>query len=208
MKINKILLIILICIFAISIGFAIAYFTERTQELSNNITVGDVNTTLTEPNWKPDDGKNIEPDKNIPKDPKIRNTGSNPCYVYLQITVPKSEVRLVIDEEMLSSKQNTELFTYSVNSDWEEISTNTSNSNYNVHIYAYTKEVLSSNEETSSIFNSIKLKNVLEGELDSKKEYIVNVRSYAIQSDKLRIDGVTTKDKMTYAYNNYIKEAS
>lgn len=208
MKINKTLVIILLSIFAISIGFAVAYFTERTNELSNNVTIGDVDTELTEPSWDPDNGENIEPNKTIPKDPKIKNTGSNPCYVYMAITVPKSEVRLVIEGEMLSDKQNTELFTYNVNPDWEEISTITSNNNYNVHIYAYTKKILSSNEETSSIFTNIKFKNVLEGELDSKKEYIVNVRSYAIQSDNLRVEGVSTKDKMLYAYNNYIKEES
>ncbi len=208
MKINKTLVIILISIFAISIGFAVADFTERTNELSNNVTIGDVDTELTEPSWDPDNGENIEPNKTIPKDPKIKNTGSNPCYVYMAITVPKSEVRLVIEGEMLSDKQNTELFTYNVNPDWEEISTITSNNNYNVHIYAYTKKVLSSNEETSSIFTNIKFKNVLEGELDSKKEYIVNVKSYAIQSDNLRVEGVSTKDKMLYAYNNYIKEES
>ena len=208
MKINRKLLIILIFLIAISIGFAVAYFTEKTQELSNNITVGDIKTDIIEPSWDPDNAENIEPDKSIPKDPKIKNTGSNPCYVYLALTVPKSEVRLVLDGEMLSNKQNTELFTYDVNSNWEEISTDTSNSNYNVHVYAYTSNVLSPNEETSPLFTSIKFKNVLEGELSSNKEFIVNVRSYAIQSDKLRIVGITTKDKMIYAYNNYIKEAS
>lgn len=208
MKINRILTIILITLFAISIGFAVAYFTERTLELSNNITVGDIKTELTEPSWDPDNGKNIEPGKTIPKDPKVKNTGSNPCYTYLAVTVPKREVRLVIDGEMLSSKQNTELFTYTVNSGWEEIVSDTSNSNYNVHIYAYTNKALSSDEATSSLFSNIKFKNVLEGELDISKEYVVNVRSYAIQSDKLRVEGVSTKDKMLYAYNNYIKEAS
>ena len=186
------------------VGFSIAYFTERTNSLDNNVTVGKVDIKLTEPGWNPNEAKNIEPNKEIPKDPKLTNTGKNSAYVYMEVKVPKAEVITVTSEETLSNKQITELFTYNVNDGWEQIK-RVEGSEYNIYVYAYTNGELAANEETPSLFNSVKFKNVLEGELDTTKEYVIGIKGYAIQSDTIRVEGITTKDKMTYAFTNYLE---
>ena len=199
-----ILALITTVVFAAVIGFSVAYFTERTNSLDNNVTVGKVDIKLTEPNWDPDKAKNIEPNKEIPKDPKLTNTGKNSSYVYIEVKIPKDEVVLVTDEETLANKQLTELFTYEVNDGWEQIK-RLEGAEYNTYLYAYTAEELRAGESTPPLFNSVKFKNVLEGELDTSKEYVIGIKGYAVQSDTIKVEGITTKDKMEYAFTNYLE---
>lgn len=77
-----------------------AYFTD-TAEKTNTITVGDVTTDLEEPEWDktPDDEKNdITPNQQIPKDPKVTNTGTNDAYVFIEVQVPVKKIITVGDE--------------------------------------------------------------------------------------------------------------
>ena len=201
---KTILTIIALAVFAVAIGVAIAYFVDRTNPIDNNVTVGKVDVKLTEPGYDPDDAKAIEPKEEIDKDPTITNTGKNKAYVYIEVKVPKEEVVLVLDDQILSDKQVTELFTYNVNPDWEQIDS-TQGENYNTYVYAYTTKVIDPNEQTSPLFNKVKFKNVLEGQLSPTKEYIISVKGYAIQSDTIKAVGDTTKEKMTYIFNNYLK---
>ena len=188
---------------AVLVGTSIAYFTERTNSLDNNVTVGKVDIELTEPNWNPEKAKNIEPDKEILKDPKITNTGKNSAYVYMEVKIPKAEVVTVSDNETLLNKQLQELFIYNINDGWEQIKVSQAD-DYNIHLYAYTNNVLEANQTTPTLFDKVKFKNVLEGELDTSKEYIIAVKSYAIQSDTIKTQGITNKEKMEYIFENYL----
>lgn len=206
-KYNKklISLLVILILVALGVGVSIAYFTSVTQKAENVVTVGKVDITLTEPNWNPEKGKNIEPNLTIRKDPTITNTGENDAYVYMKIKIPKEEVILVLDNELLSDKKLTELFTYTINSGWEEISKDETDSKYNTYLYAYTRGPLAPNTSTTAIFDNVKFKNILEGQLDTTKTYIVDVKSYAIQSNSIKSEGTSTKEKMIYIYNNYLK---
>lgn len=208
-SINKKLVSLIVALIAVAIvvGVSIAYFTKTTEAVDNVVTVGKVDVELTEPNWNPEKAKNIEPNQEIEKDPTLTNKGTTNAYVYLKVKVPKSEVILVLDNQLLSDKKNVELFTYNVNSGWEEIQRDESNVNYNTYVYAYTNSVLEPNASTSPVFSSIKFKNVLEGQLDTSKKYIVDITGYAIQSDTIKVEGASTVDKMRYVYNNYLEGA-
>ena len=79
------------------IGSSVAYFTS-TDTKDNLFTVGSVRTILHEDRWDdladtdhngiPDMAEDIIPNKTIPKDPTIENTGKNPAWVYLEVRVP------------------------------------------------------------------------------------------------------------------------
>ena len=71
------------------IGGTLAYFTDVTETKTNVFTSGDVEITLEEPNWVEGAEHNIMPDAYFVKDPTITNTGSEDCYVFLDVTLNK-----------------------------------------------------------------------------------------------------------------------
>ena len=69
------------------IGGTLAYFTD-TEEKTNVLTVGNVDITLTEPNWDESGIKDAEdayPGEPLAKDPTVTNVGANPCFVRVQV---------------------------------------------------------------------------------------------------------------------------
>ena len=81
---------LVICLLATAIiGTTLAYFTD-TDEKINTFTVGNVDITLTEPNWVEENAVNMYPGQVLPKDPVVTNVGSNPCLVRIKITWPEN----------------------------------------------------------------------------------------------------------------------
>lgn len=78
-----------VCLVAIlAIGGTLAYFTD-TDAKTNTFTVGNVDITLTEPNWEgtgSQDAPEVYPGEPLAKDPTVENTGANPCFVRIQVT--------------------------------------------------------------------------------------------------------------------------
>ena len=72
---------------ALAAGGTMAYLTDH-AETTNEFTVGKVDIDLTEPNWRPDENKKIEPSQVITKDPQITNNGINDAFVYLEVSIP------------------------------------------------------------------------------------------------------------------------
>lgn len=78
-----------VCLVAIlAIGGTLAYFTD-TDAKTNTFTVGNVDITLTEPNWEgtgSQDAPEVYPGEPLAKDPTVENTGANPCFVRIKVT--------------------------------------------------------------------------------------------------------------------------
>lgn len=75
----------------LAFGGISAYFTDNASK-TNEFTVGKISLNLTEPNWNPDDGTDITPNKEVAKDPKITNDGENTEYVFMTVDVPFADV--------------------------------------------------------------------------------------------------------------------
>lgn len=74
--------------FAIGVGGTIAYFTDTTESKVNEFTVGNVDITLTEPEWKGD--ATLMPGVSFEKDPTITVTEkSMDAYVFLKVDMNK-----------------------------------------------------------------------------------------------------------------------
>ena len=70
------------------IGGTLAYFTDNDAK-TNTFTVGNVDITLTEPNWEgsgSQDAPEVYPGEPLAKDPIVTNTGANPCFVRILVT--------------------------------------------------------------------------------------------------------------------------
>lgn len=78
-----------VCLVAIlAIGGTLAYFTDE-EEATNTFTVGNVDITLTEPNWEgtgSQDAPEVYPGEPLAKDPTVTNDGANPCFVRIKVT--------------------------------------------------------------------------------------------------------------------------
>ncbi len=95
MKKSLIILIAVIAIIAVGAASTIAWITSTTGTLTNEFTVGDVDITLTEPNWV--DDSLIVPGAAITKDPKVTVlANSEKCYVFVKIEIA-ADLEAVID---------------------------------------------------------------------------------------------------------------
>ncbi len=170
-----------------SAGATLAFFTDQ-EEKVNTFTVGNIDIQLEEPQWDPDKGKDITPDKEVPKDPQITNTGANDAYVFMEVSVPRSEVRTVNDDGSLSDALVQDLFTYETNEGWTLIMKQ-SNDDSTTYYYAYTDadntmKALKPEETTTPLFSSVKFINITEGELEGQ-DLSINVISRGIQTEDL-----------------------
>ena len=87
---KKLLSLCLVLALALTaIGGTLAYFTDTTEAVKNEFTVGNVDIDLSEDNWPGGTG-NLMPGVNIPKDPTITVLeGSQDCYVFLKMDLNK-----------------------------------------------------------------------------------------------------------------------
>ena len=153
---KKIIITAIVALLTFSIiGGILAYFTNTTQTLSNTFTVGEnVEISLTEPNWDAPRAQGLSFGTTVPKDPTVRNTGSNNAYVFVKVDVP------TYYKYTSEGPQNIEMFTYTLNSGWYELGNlETENIDGTVtHIYAYgSSSAMTALEPsaTATIFNSV-----------------------------------------------------
>lgn len=175
-----------------------AYFTDI-EAKSNVFTMGNVNIELIEPRWNsledldnngiPDIAENIVSNTTIEKDPKVKNVGSNPAYIFIEINIPYSSVSLKENNSPVS----TELFSYTINEGWTEIGNAEISNNLVRHVYVYGSNdnitELNVGEETlNSLFSDITFKNLSKPSEISSISLDIDVKAYAIQITGLETD--------------------
>lgn len=210
-------IIALVAILLISGIFA--YLTDA-DTASNKFTIGKVDIDLIESKWDnatdtdgdgvPDFAENVVPNQTIEKDPKIKNEGENPAYVYIKVTVPVKEVVVAAADGTVSSttKTATDLFTYTVNTGWTEIASEHAKEvktgnvvTAHTYVYYYNTELAKDVTTTTALFDSVTFVNVIDEQLTAGAEYTVGVDAYAIQSNSLP-DGTT----IVGAYSIYVNQ--
>lgn len=210
-KKSVIIIAVTVCLLflAAAAGVSLAILMTGTEERANAFTFGNVEIDLQEPEWDALDPevRVVYPGKTVPKDPQVRNTGRNDLYAYIEVQVPKKEVRTVItDGEHKDTVQDAavhELFAYTASTDWTLIKSDTSGDAYNVYLYAYTKEILRPGSTTSPLFGEVEYIHMLEGEIGMNTVIDMPITAYAIQSEYLDENGNDTAEKMLDAFNKY-----
>lgn len=182
----KLLLILTALLLAAGCMGIAAFFTDADRAL-NTFTIGNIQIILLEPEYDAagkDGRENILPDIDVVKDPQIKNSGENPAYVFLRVSVPKESVELY-DPEDISVKysaRETELFSYEKSDDWVLINSETGD-DYNTYVYAYASSsemtTLDSLETSPVLFKEIHYKPVIEGQIDGRSLHI-QVQAYGI----------------------------
>ncbi|MBR1592135.1 MAG: SipW-dependent-type signal peptide-containing protein [Ruminococcus sp.] len=131
MRVNRWLTVAAIGVIGIISGTA-AYFTS-TDVITNSFTGGSVDIELIEAVYdtKTDADRKLNPGASADKDPLVKNTGKNPAYVFLRVTIPAADVRVLKDTKEIKKtdkvfyeiKENQELYQLIYNS---TVGTNTS----------------------------------------------------------------------------------
>ncbi len=113
------------------IGGLLAYFTDTDTEI-NNFTLGnDVNIEINEV-WNELDGLNVLPGANVTKQPSIENKDdSSKAFVFAEITVP------CYKSNPTSGDFDTPMFTFTPNSGWTRIDSNTVDTTNGTITYVY-----------------------------------------------------------------------
>lgn len=148
-------------------GGTLAYFTDN-DEATNTFTVGNVDITLTEPNWVgsgSQDAPEVYPGEPLAKDPTVTNTGANPCFVRISV-------------EGLDSLGNAGMITYRTDYEADKLG-----DNWVPHTdgYFYYNKVLEVGASTDALFDQIVMPTGLTNG-DATTEYNVVVTAEAVQA--------------------------
>ena len=168
-KILTLCLVAVIAAMAIA-GASLAYFTAE-DTATNVFTVGNVAIDLTEPEWDKKgavDAPEVYPGEALAKDPTVKNTGKNPCFVRISVTGWDS---------LKNAKLSAQDITYRTDYVDEKLGENWTL--YDGYFY-YTK-VLAVDETTDALFDQIVIPtDVTNG--DAATEYKLDVKAYAVQA--------------------------
>lgn len=185
-----------------SVGGVSAYLTDF-NKADNQFTVGRVAITVEEPGFDPEEQTKIEPGKEISKDPKIKNTGVNDAFVYLEVSIPMANVEAAAEDGTRINRKNQELFSFQPSESWTKLSSKTSGNNQ-IYVYAYNK-ILPAEETTEALFSSVKFLNVIEKQID-EQQLSIPVRAYAIQASYTGGESGSVIDKAKIAYEKYVNQ--
>lgn len=172
------------------VGSSFAFFMDK-ESVTNPFTVGNVKITVTEEHFDKTTAKDITPNKVIPKDPVVTNTGVNDVYAFVSVKVPKANVETANADGTLNAAKNQDLFTYKVNDNWKLIKTNDAD-DHTEYIYAYsdangTLKKLAKSEKTNAVFDSVKFINIVD-EQQSGVNLNIDVDGIGIQTADLGTD--------------------
>ena len=171
-------------------GATYAYFTDSNL-LKNTFTFGSVDSTLVEESWDsadPSDHENLAPNAVIAKDPKVVNNGSIDFYTFIKVTVPVKDAKVASDDGTQVTSGKTDMFSWSVNSGWTLVDT-VDNGDTKDYVYAWgsadalTKVAPSG--ETGTLFDSVKIANIIEGQGIEGTALDLKVKDYSIQTTDL-----------------------
>lgn len=145
------------------VGSSLAYFTDK-EEKTNILTIGNVDITLTEPNWDAagaEEAKEMYPGEAVAKDPTVTNVGENPAFVRVKVEWPE-------DVEL------------SVRTDYQD---DKLGDNWDLHTdgYYYYTKVLQMGETTDALFDQIVLSTETTNG-DAETPYNIVVTAEAIQA--------------------------
>jgi predicted ribosomally synthesized peptide with SipW-like signal peptide len=202
MKKNKTFLAAIVLLLLFVVGGAVAYFTD-TATKTNTFTIGNVDITLTEDAWDaltdangndiPDVAEEMMPGESVTKDPTINNLSTkNPAYVFAKVEVPCTTI-------VAPATTSEELFTYTTNAGWTELSSATvacTSGGTATHVYYYgtggtlTALAKAANASTPTptsnpVFSSVTLRSTLKGNEGLTGNKNIVVTGYGIQTEGL-----------------------
>ena len=160
---------------AIAVGGTLAWFTDS-KDVTNTVTFGNVKIDLTEPQFSQNNPNNtisnVAPGQTITKDPTIKNTGNNPCWIRVRIdaTLDGKPVDLAFKNDVANDSNNDKVYTDMEKGNWEKRTDG----------YFYWKSRLDSNGELK-VFNEATIPGKWDNDT-AKGELKITVKAEALQA--------------------------
>lgn len=174
--------ILVFALFAVSSGTTVAYLTDSPVQLTNLITLGDVQVRLTEPAWDEEKAKKLLPKAVVPKNPVLENTGKIDAWMFLKISVPVKNISLVdIQSNRKQKPAPVPLFRFTAEPEWQLIEKSETEQSH-TYIFGYRKMVRPG-ELAGPVFRDVTLVSYLEGELTEKENLEIPVKAMALQKN-------------------------
>lgn len=207
MKKMKILAIAVVLITILTIGGISAYFTDG-DTVTNTFTVGKISLDLREPDWNPDSAGDMTPNQTVKKNPQVVNDGANEEFVFAEVIVPYEKLRTANNDGTMNAAADTELYSYTVNAGWHQMSRTQNTSAKTVtYLYVYgTADVctaLAVGSTTPAVFNAVKFANVIEDQSLEGKALEIIVNAYGIQTTNIN-GGKTAPADVWKVLNNQL----
>ena len=186
---------------AITVGGVMSYFTDA-DTATNTFTIGKISLDLQEPEWDPDDAEDLTPNQEVKKDPQVKNDGENDEFVFVEVSVPYKKVVTVTDEGVKQEAADTELASYVINAGWTEMGTGTKDEAAGtvLHRYVYGSAeactVLSKDALTPSLFDSIRIANVVEDQELEGTTQKIQINAYGIQANDIGANDTTVPSEV------------
>lgn len=212
LKNEKIGAIILAGVLAImlTVGGISAYFTDG-DSVTNAFTVGKISLELKEPDWDPENAKDIVPGQTITKNPQVINDGANAEYVFVEVIVPYETLQTVNADGTRNPAQDTELYSYLVNQEWHMMERTVNVEEKTVtYLYAYGTAdqctELPVGETTPAVFEAVTFANIVENEALEGTTLEITLNAYGIQTTNLN-GGVGTPVEVWAVITNQLISA-
>lgn len=154
------------------VSSSLAYFTDTDQK-DNVFTVGNVDITLTEPNWDAtgkEEAEDMYPGEAVAKDPTVTNNGANPAFVRVKVTWPESPV----------VTYRTDYTDGKLGDNWVE----------GTDGYFYYTKPLESGATTDALFDQIVLSTATTNGYDGEYDIVVTAEAVQAQGAKASYDDV------------------
>ncbi len=195
-----------------TIGGVSAYFTDADSSVTT-FTVGKIAIDLQEPAWEekedtdgngiPDEAERIQPAQIISKDPMVENIGTNDVYIFVTVETPYRSLVTVNTDGSKNSEKDVAVYSYETNTNWFLLGTTyekDSEENYlfEKKLYAYAKEdgtciSLKSGASTNTLFDTVTVANVMEGQMLEEQTLEQKIIAYGIQTSGLQVEEADAK---------------
>ncbi len=180
---KKTILAAVVLMLVLLIGGVVAYFTS-TDDAVNEFTLGNIRIELEEGDWDPAAAQNVMPGQKIVKEPSVHNVSDeNDAYVFLKVESPCT-----------TETTPTEIFQYTTNSGWLEITDPAAAcTNGNItRLYAWGNGTamtkVAADAYTETLFDEVRVDRTLQGEeegLNPTGGLKITVKAYGVQADGL-----------------------
>jgi predicted ribosomally synthesized peptide with SipW-like signal peptide len=164
---------------ALGVTGSFAYLTAQ-KSVDNVFTIGEglgSKIVLDEPNWNPDDAKNLLPNATVKKDPTVKNNSTVNVYAFIEADVPV----------ITTGGKETALFTFKPNSGWVQVSTTTKD-NVQKTVYAYASDsamTVLAPTKSATLFNTVTVCDFEDGNAVQGSTQTLTAKTYVIQADDL-----------------------
>lgn len=195
---RKTIAVAIVLALVLLIGGMLAFFTD-TDTATNVFTLGNVDISLSEPDWEEDNATDLLPGATIVKNPVVTNeSSSNNAYVFVEVIVPcyasgDTTGTALVDEP---------LFTLgTTNTAWNLMSTSDIDTTAKTITYVYNygdtsgmtslaKSVSTPKTATPEVFHNVTLASNITGKENGVKEVLTGninivVNAYGIQTSDL-----------------------